>query len=298
MQAGQNLANQNENSTTQQNSIYSVSQLNLLLIIYFMLDRYRGQTFSGDRLAILGRLPRLSLQEERSMIKICYRGTLFDLVDGPKEILQLGSFPNIELTGMPHTDKSTIALSIDEQLTADGIPHHIISEQRPTFSWDDNPPAFNQALFHMTVSQLLNREFAHKDGPVLIDRGIYNPIPFMYMFAKLGMASEKDYEMMMEYIGTQFAGLEDGVIIMQAHADQIAERLEQNGRGLTLEQLHHLEDGFHALPKIVTELQGKYNYNAPLLIAEIDANQRLEAYRFQILPLVGSMCRILTKKNR
>ena len=80
-----------------------------------MLDRYRGQTFSGDRLAILGRLPRLSLQEERSMIKICYRGTLFDLVDGPKEILQLGSFPNIELTGMPHTDKSTIALSIDER---------------------------------------------------------------------------------------------------------------------------------------------------------------------------------------
>ena len=96
-------------------------------------------------IATIDRLPKLSPEQEKALIKVCIQGQVLPLSE-----LNIGQPfyrpPVIEITGMPKTFKTSFLKTYALFCAKKGIPVKVIPEPVAPFGRDQSPTAYNLVL--------------------------------------------------------------------------------------------------------------------------------------------------------
>ncbi|EKD57240.1 MAG: hypothetical protein ACD_57C00364G0002 [uncultured bacterium] len=252
-------------------------------------------------IATIDRLPKLSPEQEKALIKVCIQGQVLPLSE-----LNIGQPfyrpPVIEITGMPKTFKTSFLKTYALFCAKKGIPVKVIPEPVAPFGRDQSPTAYNLVLAQRAADLLLTEQLSEGNGTALtlIDRGIYNEIPFLEVYADEEEIDHEDAEIASRYFTRFFGGFIDAVVICKASPQVSLSRenlraANPDGRIMNIQTLGRLRSKFDDLPNRIAALRNETLLrNTPILIAELDSEQPATLYKGNMMRTIGSLTKICT----
>src|SRR3990167_4717264 len=130
-------------------------------------------------------LPRLHPDDEEKMVSAYFDRIFWTLDEARQKARGCTSFPPvIEVTGMPAAGKTSLIKYVSDFMKTNNIPHRIVEEKTVPFDKEEvgsyNRTTYQALLTSETAKDLSDLYLNHKgEGPIFLDRGIYNIIPFL-----------------------------------------------------------------------------------------------------------------------
>jgi len=244
--------------------------------------RARSELFWGRKfIEKVSEFPSLPQNQERERMKVCYSGLLLNLDDPILLSRELPMrIPYIEVTGMPKTGKTTLVNYASEKLTEFDIPHRIVRERKVPKDLQVYESGYNLSYFHQAVERLMRLHCKGPVTPVIMDRGVYNPIPFDYSWG------DPNSDILVKFIEKYYGSFIDALIIMNA----TAESSKQRDSKLDERYLSNLSAAYKLLPRIIAGAHiPSLHPRDPKFIVEIDANKPIEDYTETFIRTIGSV---------